>query len=232
ARDYDDVTQEFMATVIREYHARLHTQAPMPDHVQETTLLSASWARGCQVTSVTIRGSQIHGQLKTKLWPLVEAVYSFHSSQSKSAIKKNHALAEELKEGMNFAFKDEDGQRGFLKAPLIQKIMNMMWFANKHDDGVMFPDHFKPFPHLALALVLTSIECCIDEWVTGTCMDVAFTIQEYHGMFESHLNCLREFKEATKQYGVLSGICNKIYEARRFVATFVHLSLELTATCP
>ncbi|KAI6013492.1 hypothetical protein BKA83DRAFT_4500297 [Pisolithus microcarpus] len=146
--------------------------------------------------------------------------------------------AEELKEGMNFTFKhmaaQEDRQHGFLKAPLIQKIVNMMWFANKHNDGVMFPDHFKPFPHPALALVLTSIrrlpfqcgsgvetdimaqiECCIDEWVTGTCMDVAFTIQEYRGMFESHLNCLREFEEATKQYRVLSGICNKIYEAGR-----------------
>ncbi|KAI6010389.1 hypothetical protein BKA83DRAFT_4503539 [Pisolithus microcarpus] len=231
ARDYDDVTQEFMATVIREYRARLCTQAPMPDHAQETALLSASWARGCQVTSVnlarspqlvklvTIRGSQIRGQLKTKLRPLVEAVYGFHSSQSKSAIKKNHALAEELKEGMNFAFKhmaaQEDGRCGFLKAPQIQKIVNMMWFANKHDDGVMFPDHFKPFPHPALALVLTGIECCIDEWATGTRMDVAFTIQEYCGMFESHLNCLQEFEEATKQYGVLSGICNKIYEAGR-----------------
>ncbi|KAI6026904.1 hypothetical protein BKA83DRAFT_109251 [Pisolithus microcarpus] len=246
ARDYDDVTQEFMATVIREYHARLCTQAPMPDHAQETALLSASWARGCQVTSVnlarspqlvklvTIRGSQIRGQLKTKLRPLVEAVYGFHSSQSKSAIKKNRALAEELKEGMNFAFKVgfRYGRCGFLKAPLIQKIVNMMWFANKHDDGVMFPNHFKPFPHPALALVLTGIECCIDEWATGTRMDVAFTIQEYRGMFESHLNCLREFEEATKQYGVLSGICNKIYEAGRFVATFVRLSLELTATCP
>ncbi|KIK10400.1 hypothetical protein PISMIDRAFT_124438 [Pisolithus microcarpus 441] len=109
-----------------------------------------------------------------------------------------------------------------------------MWFANKHNDGVMFPDHFKPFPHPALALtdIMAQIECCIDEWVTGTCMDVAFTIQEYRGMFESHLNCLREFEEATKQYRVLSGICNKIYEAGRFVATFVRLSLELTATCP
>ncbi|KAI5993207.1 hypothetical protein EDD15DRAFT_2196649 [Pisolithus albus] len=129
-------------------------------------------------------------------------MYGFCSSQSKSALKKNRALAEDLKEGMNFAFKhmaaQEDGQRGFLKAPLIQKIINMMWFANKHDDGISFADHFNPFPYPALALVLTAIECCIDEWATGTRMDIAFTIQEYRGMFESHLSCLREFEEATK----------------------------------
>ncbi|KIK25328.1 hypothetical protein PISMIDRAFT_76682, partial [Pisolithus microcarpus 441] len=177
--DYDDITQEFMATVIREYHVWLCAQAPMPDHTQETLLLNTSWARGCQVMTmnlahtpqlVTIQGSQIHGQLKTKLWPLVEAVYGFYSSQSKSAIKKNRALAEELKEGMNFAFKVRlycHIWHGFLKAPLIQKIVNMMWFTNKDDDSIAFPEHFKLFPHPALALVLTAIECCIDEWATG-----------------------------------------------------------------
>ncbi|KAI6127059.1 hypothetical protein F5141DRAFT_1210367 [Pisolithus sp. B1] len=219
-RDYDDVTQEFMAMVIREYHTCLCAQAPMPDHTQETSLLSASWVRGCQVTTVnlthtpqlmklvTIQGSQVWGQLKTKLWPLIEAAYGFYSSQSKSAIKKNQALAEDLKEGMNFAFK-EDGWHRFLKAPLIQKIINMMWFANKHDDGVTFADHFNPFPYPVLALVLTAIECCIDKWTMGTWMDIAFTIQEYHSMFGSHLNCLQEFKEAMKEFRVLPGIHKK-----------------------
>ncbi|KAI5983743.1 hypothetical protein EDC04DRAFT_2591542, partial [Pisolithus marmoratus] len=46
---------------------------------------------------------------------------------------------------------------GFLKALLIQKIINTMWFANKHDKGIMYPEHFKPFPYLTLALVLTVV---------------------------------------------------------------------------
>ncbi|KAI6011323.1 hypothetical protein BKA83DRAFT_95383, partial [Pisolithus microcarpus] len=123
---YDDVTQEFMATVIREYHAHLCTQAPMPDHAQETVLLSASWARGCQVTSMNLAQSP---QLVKLVSP------SYHLFIPSSLLTCIHPYF----------------------APLIQKIMNMMWFANKHDDGVMFPNHFKPFPHLALALVLTGI---------------------------------------------------------------------------
>ncbi|KAI5982756.1 hypothetical protein EDC04DRAFT_2592458 [Pisolithus marmoratus] len=51
----------------------------------------------------------------------------------------------------------EDRWHGFLNAVLIQKTVNTMWFANKHDDGVIFPNHFKPFPYLALVLVLTAI---------------------------------------------------------------------------
>lgn len=230
-RDYDDVTQEFVTTAIGDYRARLCAEDPMPDHLMETSLLDASWARACKVTRinlsrtpqlarlVTSRGSQVRGQLKTKLRPLVEAMFGFHSSQSKNAIKKNRALAEGLKEGTNFAFKhmspEEDGRRSFLKAPLIQKIVNTMWFTNKHDDGVMFHDYFKPFPYPALALVLTAIECCIDEWVTGTRTDIPFTIQEYRGVYESHLKCLHAFEDATKLYNILPGICTRLYEVGR-----------------
>ncbi|KAI5981563.1 hypothetical protein EDD15DRAFT_2379389 [Pisolithus albus] len=142
-----------------------------------------------------------------------------HSSQSKSAIKKNRSLAEALKEGTNFAFKHmapmEEDRRGFLKAPLIQKIINTMWFANKHDEGVMFPEHFKPFPYPTLALVLTAIECCIDEWATGKWGDIPFTTQEYHPVYEAYLKCLQDFDYATKDVGALRAICTRIYEAGR-----------------
>ncbi|KAI6017983.1 hypothetical protein BKA83DRAFT_4058549 [Pisolithus microcarpus] len=232
-RDYDEVTQEFMTIAIGEYRARLCAEAPMPDHIMETSILNASWAWACKATQVnltrtpqlakiiTSRGSQVHGQLKTKLRPLVEAIFGFHSSQTKSAIKKNRSLAESLKEGTNFAFKhmaaDEDGRRGFLKAPLIQKIVNTMWFANKHDDGVVFHNHYHPFPYPTLALVLTAIECCIDEWMTGTRTDIPFTIQEYRGAYELHLKCLQVFEDATKTYNVLPAICTKLYEVGRYV---------------
>ncbi|KAI6015779.1 hypothetical protein BKA83DRAFT_74976, partial [Pisolithus microcarpus] len=203
-RDYDDVTQEFMTTVIGEYRTRLCAEAPMPDHIMETNLLDVSWVQAHKATGVNLartpqlakivtnRRSQVRGQLKTKLRLLVEVILGFHSSQSKSAIKKNQSIAEGLKEGMNFAFKvlHEDGRRGFLKVPLIQKIINTMWFANKHDNGVRFHNHLKPFPYPALALVLTAIECCIDEWMTGMQTDIPFTIQEYCGTYKSHLKCL------------------------------------------
>jgi len=51
----------------------------------------------------------------------------------------------------------QDEQCGFLKAPIIQKIINTMWFANKNDEGVKHHVLFKPFPLPALALVLTAV---------------------------------------------------------------------------
>ncbi|KIM61731.1 hypothetical protein SCLCIDRAFT_25682 [Scleroderma citrinum Foug A] len=201
ARDYDDVTQEFILAAIGDYQAQLCAEGPMPDHTQETAFLNASWARASQITGVnlartpqlakliTMQGSQVCGELKAKLCPLVEVMFSFHSSQTKSAIKKNRTLAEELKEGASFAFKHralvQDKRRGFLKAPIIQKVINMMWFANKNDEGIKHHTHFKPFPLPALALVLTAIECCIDEWMTGMQTDIPFTVQDYRSRYDS-----------------------------------------------
>ncbi|KAI6030141.1 hypothetical protein EDC04DRAFT_2505878, partial [Pisolithus marmoratus] len=215
AKDYDDMTQEFITTTVAKYHAQLCAQSPMPDHGQETALLAASWAKAHQLTGVnlaqnpdlskliTSHGSQVHGKLKTKLRPLIEVVFSFHSSQSKSAIKKNQTLVEALKEGTNFAFKVSEGRQGFLKVPLIQKIINTMWFANKHDEGIMFLEHFKPFPYPTLTLVLAAIECCIDEWATGKLGDISFTTQEYCSVYEAYLKCLKDFDNATKEVRVL-----------------------------
>jgi len=64
----------------------------------------------------------------------------------------------------------QDERRGFLKAPIVQKIINMMWFANKNDEGIKHHALFKPFPLPALALVLTavSVGVCDRHWVLTT----------------------------------------------------------------
>ncbi|KAI6038725.1 hypothetical protein EDC04DRAFT_3018590 [Pisolithus marmoratus] len=100
-----------------------------------------------------------------------------------------------------------------------------MWFANKHDEGIMFLEHFKPFPYPTLALVLTAIECCIDEWATGKQGNISFTTQEYHSVYEAYLKCLEDFDNATKEVCVLLAICTRIYEA-----SHVHSSASAITT--
>jgi len=52
---------------------------------------------------------------------------------------------------------EQDKRCGFLKVPIMQKIINMMWFANKNDEGIKYQMWFKPFPLPALALILTVV---------------------------------------------------------------------------
>ena len=54
ARDYDDITQEFVNAAIGDYRARLCAENPMPDHAQEMALLNASWAKAVQTTGVNL----------------------------------------------------------------------------------------------------------------------------------------------------------------------------------
>ena len=42
--------------------------------------------------------------------------------------------------------------------------------------------------------------------------DIPFTIQDYRARYDSHLKCLQDFDEATKEFSVLKGICARISE--------------------
>ena len=46
-------------------------------------------------------------------------------------------------------------------------------------------------------------------------MDTAFTVHDYCTAYESHLKCLQDFDKAMKEYGMLKGICARIYEDGR-----------------
>ncbi|KAH7910152.1 hypothetical protein BJ138DRAFT_1114361 [Hygrophoropsis aurantiaca] len=231
AKDYDDVTQEFLAAATGDYRARICTKAPMPDHQQEIEMLRLSWAYACTKTGinlemtpqlakmVTSRGPQVRGELKTKLRPLVEIMFEFSTGHNKAAIKRNRDHAEALKDGNNFAYRTRGDtladRHGIFKAPIFQKATDIMWFANKHNEGVTFPQHFKPFPIVTLALLLTVIENCIDEWATGIRTDIPFTINEYRPSFEAHLKDLKEFDQHTKEFKLLDKICLKLYNNGR-----------------
>jgi hypothetical protein len=41
--------------------------------------------------------------------------------------------------------------------PIIQKAINMTWFQDKDDDGIVFHEHFTPIPIQAIALALTVV---------------------------------------------------------------------------
>ncbi|KAI6039286.1 hypothetical protein EDC04DRAFT_2603275 [Pisolithus marmoratus] len=102
----------------------------------------------------------------------------------------------------------EDGHWGFLKAPLIQKkIINMVWFANKHVDRVVFHTYFKPFPYPTLALVLAAMSgWWVHEWIS---------LLKYKSTMV-HTSCISNacmhFEDATKLYNILPAICMRLYE--------------------
>lgn len=135
---------------------------------------------------------------------------------------------------------DLEGKRkGIYKHPIIQKAVNVMWFKNKRDEGIVYPDLFNPIPVHSIALILTAvsnpwftllfsfynlkqIECNIDEWISGTKTEVTFWADDYRTIYDSHVLSLNSFGKYSKSKGLdlLGQLQRKLYNSGRFVLVF------------
>ncbi|KAG1860871.1 hypothetical protein F4604DRAFT_1494679, partial [Suillus subluteus] len=122
------------------YRCLVVTQAPFPE-----------------MLLIMRRTSHVHGELKTKMCVLTALFFGFRVSRSMAAVKANRDLAESLKEGTSFVFKDWEMKSGIYKTELIQKAINDMWFANRMDEGILYAKYFDPLPVKMIALVLVVV---------------------------------------------------------------------------
>ncbi|KAG2117748.1 hypothetical protein DEU56DRAFT_930543 [Suillus clintonianus] len=164
------------------------------------------------------RTSHVRGELKTKMRTLTHSFFGFRSSDSREVIRHNRDLAESLKEGSAFVFKDWTMKRGIYKTELLQEGINIMWFVNRKDEGIIYHEYFNPMPIKVVALVLTAIECCIDEWLQGLKEDIKFTSAAYGSVYRGHLGSLQRFHERTAPYKLLERICDNLLDTARFHA--------------
>ncbi|KAG1847773.1 hypothetical protein C8R48DRAFT_586216, partial [Suillus tomentosus] len=106
---------------------------------------------------------------------------------------------------------------GIYKTELLQDGINVMWFANRGDEGIVHNKYFKPMPIEVIALTLTAIECCIDEWLQGVKEDIKFTAATYGSIYQTHLSSLQRFDERTAPYKLLERICDNLHDVARYV---------------
>ncbi|KAJ7060230.1 hypothetical protein C8F01DRAFT_1141987 [Mycena amicta] len=154
------------------------------------------------------------GDMKTKVRHIIGA--GFKSGSNKKTLLENRARAEMLKEGINLAYADPEKKTGLYKAADIQPLTNAFWFSNQRNDGPSHPEVFKPLPLRALALVLTVMENCVDEWITGTRVDVPFTANKYRSVYQSHIKSLEAFQVHGARHQILEKILTKLHNNGRF----------------
>ncbi|KAG2082523.1 hypothetical protein BD769DRAFT_1331886, partial [Suillus cothurnatus] len=99
---------------------------------------------------MTRHTSHVCGELKNQMHALTALLFGFRTTQSTAAIKQNCDLAESLKDGSCFTFKDWEIKCGIYT-------INDMWFANCSDKGVIHGRYFDPLPVELLALILTAV---------------------------------------------------------------------------
>ncbi|KAJ6607120.1 hypothetical protein B0H10DRAFT_2073189 [Mycena sp. CBHHK59/15] len=232
-KDYDDTTQEAIGIAATWFRCILATSDAFPEHMEEGDMVKLAWGKAEEELKISMtltpdiakliarRGPQMRGELKTKVRALTELVFGFESGQNKKNVRMNRQLAEDLKEGLGYCYKEFSTEptqcRGLYKAKIIQKSVNQMWFNNRRDEGATHPELFGPvFPKPAFALVLTAIECSIDEWATGVKTDVPFTAADYRSVYQEHLKCLDEFEKHTAPRDILGNILTRTHNIGRF----------------
>ncbi|KAG1876695.1 hypothetical protein DFJ58DRAFT_835980 [Suillus subalutaceus] len=242
ASDFDEILKEILITACSVYRCLIVTQAPFPDSIAaETKLAKEAWHEACQLKGVDVkltpsvvnmllkRASHVRGELKTKMRPLTASFHGFRSSNSMEVIRSNQDLAERLKIGSIFVFKDPSSKSGIYKTELLQQGINSMWFLNRSDEGVVYHKYFDPIPIKTIVLVLTAIECCVDEWSQGIKEDIKFTSAGYGTVYNHHFSSLQRFDERTAPYKLLSKIRINLHDTARFHAGVASL-IPLSAT--
>ncbi|KAG2072795.1 hypothetical protein BDR04DRAFT_1012426, partial [Suillus decipiens] len=115
--------------------------------------------------------------------------------------------------------KDWEKKSSTYKSDLIQAGLNDMWFANCINEGILYAKYFNPLPVKIIALVLTVIECYIDEWATGVREDIRFTAVTYSPVYLMHLDSLKWFEEWTAPYKLLGKITDNLLNTTRLVSS-------------
>ncbi|KAH9965684.1 hypothetical protein BGW80DRAFT_747777 [Lactifluus volemus] len=141
---------------------------------------------------------EISASMRHRIAPLVENMYGFNTSQAADSISSNARRAQKLLRDMNFVYETRnDGTRrenGPYRHPIIQRAINISWFRDKNDVGAQHHEHFTPMPERAIALTLTVIECCIDEWSDGTRRDSTWDSEKFRTVYNSHISSFSDFK--------------------------------------
>ncbi|KAG1846746.1 hypothetical protein F4604DRAFT_1594844 [Suillus subluteus] len=235
ASDFDEVTKDVLTTATSIYRCLVVTETPFPESlIVETKLAKRAWREASDVAGLTVQlmpslvkmmtrcTSRVCGELKTKMRGLTASFFGFRASHSIAAIQANPDLAEALKEGASFVFKDWEMKSGIYKSDLMQSGINDMWFANRIDEGIVYASYFDPLPVKLIALVLTVVKCCIDEWATGVSEDIKFAAVSYSPVYLVHLESLRQFEEQTAAYKLLGKICDNLLDVARLVSRYLH----------
>ncbi|KAJ7821860.1 hypothetical protein B0H14DRAFT_3875746 [Mycena olivaceomarginata] len=219
AKDLDSRTKEYTVFAIDLFRCYASARDLFPGTAQEVVFAKRAWDGACEefgerlplssavMKLITNRGPHMRGELKTKVRPMAELLYGFKSGNNKKTILFNCQLAEDLKEGALFAFKDVKLKKGLFKAPILQRSANAM---------PSHPEFLNPFPYQAVAALSTVVENTIDEYLTGVPIDIPFTVNDYRSVYATHLKSLKDFEAHTAKYGLLEKILTRMHNIGRF----------------
>ncbi|EPQ55684.1 hypothetical protein GLOTRDRAFT_41388 [Gloeophyllum trabeum ATCC 11539] len=229
-KDFKSVVRSLLLEAIGHYRTRVSTEYAYPTNTKEERWAIEAWSRACHdigtdlpmedefVSMITARASHVRGELKTKACILVEKAYGLTAPSNQDERLANRNKVRDLLTRLGYAYADPTAQLGIYEYKVIQCLVNVTWFADPKDEGVLTLFVFMA----VLILCSPQIQNVLDEWQTGEREDIAFSKKHYKAKYDRHLEELERFHEKTQRYGILRTIQTDLLEHARKNARAPH----------
>ncbi|RDX43466.1 hypothetical protein OH76DRAFT_1298965, partial [Lentinus brumalis] len=229
--DYEPPAQEILEHAITIFKTHIASENAYPDKLQEKTWAKAAWLRAARELGVKMKADTraieliarnswgLRGEIKGYARHFVPGEYGFKQVLSTDAdgVQRNVELARQLLEQNTFKYKPQDPatRSGLFEGDIIQTIINKVFYKNPSDDGVKHDNVYRPFPVRGIALVLTAIQCAIQEWSTGLHQNVKFDELIYEKEYKIHHRDLVAYEKQSEELKIVSAICVKLAQYGR-----------------
>jgi len=143
-------------------------------------------------------------EIKATIRHDIKTLYGFDTSLAPDIIGRNATRAQALLTEMAFIYHEPNfgrTPRHPYRHPIIQTVVNIVWFQDRDSDGVVFHDHFTPMLIQTIALTLTAIECCIGEWTEGTHKESKWDEEGCKSIYHSHIKSLNDLRDHSSRQG-------------------------------
>ncbi|KAJ7572110.1 hypothetical protein C8J56DRAFT_72449 [Mycena floridula] len=116
---------------------------------------------------ITNGACHIRGIIKDRLHPIIAPHFGFHSRDKPSIESKNKEIYENLMYQNGFLYKDTKARTGYMRNAIIKDGLQEVFFKTTERQGVRYESYFSPISSATVAIILTTIDFCLEEWSTG-----------------------------------------------------------------
>ncbi|KAJ3558866.1 hypothetical protein NP233_g11411 [Leucocoprinus birnbaumii] len=128
-------------------------------------------------------------------------------------VKFNRDLAKFLCSKLRFTYQDTIKKTGIYQNKIISNTLNAVVFKHKKDGGIIHEDLFRDANVRPIALILTAVECALDEWNTGKHEKIMFMATEYELKYKNHVADLKDLNEESSHARVQTDLEDQQAEA-------------------
>lgn len=179
-RDYEGKVREILHKVCKRWEHQIYTIDGYPANEIQRTWLQELWDEVCEETGETYeltagmktmikrRSARVRGAMKTDIKSLVIATYGFVTSNKKATVEQNRKKYVLLATRGAFTCKEPKNRRYRFENKILPLAIIEHFFGHRKAPGIIWEDDFDPIKPETLALIVTIIEHCLEEWADGT----------------------------------------------------------------